>query len=395
MRWRGALLFPAPEQGWAWATVPVVGRPGLVRILLTLRRAGIQEVILPPDADTLRPWLMSYEDQDNFPRLLWLAQNNWPDVAASAPLLGVRGGMLFTPHLLRWFHEALGRMPTGKAMRHIDDPLPVLLSCTLPEMRGVTSDGLRLELLAAHLRTPAVTIPQDLFCQTTAALAQPGRDRELLTLVGKPTDRWHVEWVRRWTFPAIRWLAGTRVTPNHVTWAGFLMALLACGLIAQGQYWLGIVGALLLYASWVLDCMDGTLARLTFAESAFGQKLDTILGHLTNLGIFSALIWAVYGQSAAWQAAVMAVFMLGGITLAYYVSKKEQSSRASHGAVSHGQLRGWLDKINHRDYAVVILLLAIVNGFAIFLWLSVVGVHIYWLLRLWLIRKHQRALVPA
>jgi phosphatidylglycerophosphate synthase len=254
---------------------------------------------------------------------------------------------------------------------------------------------LRLERLAAHLQTPAVTIPQDLFCQTIAALAQPGRDRELLSLVGKPTDRWHVEWVRRWTFPAIRWLAGRRVTPNHVTWAGFLVALLACTLIAQGRYWLGIVGALLLYASWVLDCMDGTLARLTFAESAFGQKLDTILGHLTNLGIFSALIWTVYGQSAAWQAAVMAVFMLGGITIAYYVAKKAQLYRASHGAVPHGQLRSWLDKINHRDYAVLILLLAIVNGFAIFLWLSVVGVHIYWLLHLWLIRKHQRTLVPA
>jgi phosphatidylglycerophosphate synthase len=65
----------------------------------------------------------------------------------------------------------------------------------------------------------------------------------------------------------LRWLAQYRVTPNQITVLGFLVALLACLLLAQGRYWQGVFGAFLLYASWVLDCMDGTLARLTFAES--------------------------------------------------------------------------------------------------------------------------------
>jgi phosphatidylglycerophosphate synthase len=361
-------------------------------MLLTLRRAGVQEVIFPSESQALQPWLQSYQGKSALPRLTWLDYSRRSGVDATTPVLGVRGGVLFAPQLLRWFREALGNTSTGKASR-TGDTLPVLLAFTLQDIGGTASEMPSFESLAARLKAPAMTMPQEMFCHTVRELAQPGRDRVLLSLVGKPTDRWHVQWVRRWTFPAIRWLASTRLTPNHITWVGFLVALTACVLIAQGRYWLGIVGALLLYASWVLDCMDGTLARLTFAESAFGQKLDTILGHLTNLCIFSALIWAVYGKEPLWQAAGMAVFILGGIAIAYRVSEKEKTYRSSSGPSPHGRLRGLLDKINHRDYAVLVFFLAVVKGFAIFLWLSLVGVQIYWLLHLWLIRQHQRARV--
>jgi phosphatidylglycerophosphate synthase len=165
--------------------------------------------------------------------------------------------------------------------------------------------------------------------------------------------------------------------------------------MALGGYWGGLFGAALLYASWVLDCMDGTLARLTFAESAFGQKLDTFLGHLTNLGIFGALIWAVYGTVSPWKTVGAAVAMLGGILVAYRVTQMEKRLRpAGSHPTPHGKLQGYLDKINHRDYAVVIFILALLNSFKIFLWLSLVGVQAFWLIHLWLIHRHQLVARP-
>jgi phosphatidylglycerophosphate synthase len=208
-----------------------------------------------------------------------------------------------------------------------------------------------------------------------------------LSTVGKPTDRWHVEWVRRWTFPVLRWLAWARIQPNHVTWSGFGVVLIACWCIAQGSYWSGILGAMLLYASWVLDCIDGTLARLTCTESALGQQLDSVLGHLSNLCIFGALIWAVYGAEPIWKGVTVAFFLLGGIEVAQRLSVAEKTLRGHQHASHPSRLHVFLDKINHRDYAVWIFVLAVVKGLPIFLWFSLVGVQIYWLLQLWLLRR--------
>ena len=386
--WRHALIFPDAVEGWAWATRSLVGLPTLVRVLMTLRRAGIRDVMFPPGAEVLRPWLTSCQESAGFPTLSWSDQSGWSGLSAGASVLGVRGGVLFTPQLLHWFHEVLDGTAVGKAALPARDTLPVLVAFTSEETSGQALQLLTLEHLAARITAPASPIPPDLFCQTVQELASPGKERALLSTVGKPTDRGHVEWVRRWTFPALRWLARSRVRPNHITWAGFLVVLVACFLIAQGQYWHGVGGALLLYASWVLDCMDGTLARLTFTESPLGQKLDTVLGHVSNLCIFGALIWAVYGAGPVWKTVGMACFILGGIVVAQRVLAAEKRLRMRHGTSHHGRLYGFLAKINHRDYAVLILFLAVVQGFHIFLWLSLVGVQIYWLLQLWLMRKH-------
>jgi phosphatidylglycerophosphate synthase len=138
--------------------------------------------------------------------------------------------------------------------------------------------------------------------------------------------------------------------------------------------------------------MDGTLARLTFAESEFGKNLDTFLGHLTNLLIFSSLIWAVYGRDSLWKTGVFAVFVLGGIALAHSMSQKEKALRRTrHYTSKPGNLQQFMDKINHRDYAVLIIMLAFMNGFKWFLWLSLVGIQAYWLVQWWLIRSRQQA----
>ncbi len=45
--------------------------------------------------------------------------------------------------------------------------------------------------------------------------------------------------------------------------------------------------------------------------------------------------------------------------------------------------------------SVLIFLLAVVKGFHVFLWLSLVGVQLHWLLQLWLIRKSLRPLARS
>jgi hypothetical protein len=84
----------------------------------------------------------------------------------------------------------------------------------------------------------------------------------------------------------------------------------------------------------------------------------------------------------------MALFILGGIVVAQRLSAAEKKRHGPRRASQPGKLHGFLEKINHRDYAVLIFVLAVVKGFHIFLWLSLIGIQVYWLLQLWLLRRH-------
>jgi phosphatidylglycerophosphate synthase len=392
LSWRQAYLFPDPKFGWQWADTPLAGLPALLRLLLALQRVGIQQVIFAAGSHSLKPWLTAPARQKQLPQLVWPEPGEPPALPPDGPFLAMCWGTLCSPKVLHWFRQSLGDSLCGKAGLSADGDSPLMVSCSDPEAAACCGCGGGFAELSSTIASGLLVIPPDLFCRRVEELTEPDGDRGLLAMVGKPTDRRHVVWVRSWSFPALRWLARCQATPNQVTILGFVVALCACLLMARGGYWSGVFGAVLLYASWVLDCMDGTLARLTFAESAFGQKLDTVLGHVSNLAIFGALVWAVYGKQSWWKTGGAALFLLGGIMVAYRVTQVEKELRpADSGQAQHKNLQGILDKINHRDYAVVIFVLALLNGFKVFLWLSLVGVQVFWLIHLWLINKHRQA----
>jgi phosphatidylglycerophosphate synthase len=66
------------------------------------------------------------------------------------------------------------------------------------------------------------------------------------------------------------------ITPNRLTTAAFVLGLGAAACFwQQSRVWL-IAGALLFHASFVLDCMDGKVARLTGNGSVFGAWMDYV-----------------------------------------------------------------------------------------------------------------------
>lgn len=76
--------------------------------------------------------------------------------------------------------------------------------------------------------------------------------------------------------PLANFLAGRRViTPDQITWLSFLLALPVGILYGLGRAGL-IAGALLFYASFLLDCVDGKLARATNTSSPKGKLLDAV-----------------------------------------------------------------------------------------------------------------------
>ncbi|MGW3564282.1 CDP-alcohol phosphatidyltransferase family protein [Streptomyces sp. NPDC000941] len=98
--------------------------------------------------------------------------------------------------------------------------------------------------------------------------------------------------------PLVRWTAmHTRATPNQLTWGAFLVGLGSAACFAQGDWrWL-LLGALLYHVSFIFDCMDGKLARLTGTGSVFGAWLDFVFDRIRVLVCAVALMGGQYERT--------------------------------------------------------------------------------------------------
>ena len=66
------------------------------------------------------------------------------------------------------------------------------------------------------------------------------------------------------------------LTPNQVTIGSLVVTCLAALLVAFGHRYAWLAAALLIQVGFVLDCLDGQLARATGRESDFGRYLDSL-----------------------------------------------------------------------------------------------------------------------
>ena len=97
--------------------------------------------------------------------------------------------------------------------------------------------------------------------------------------------------------PGARLFRAVGLTPNAITLLGFAICLVAAGLVAAGQLWLG---GLVFLAGGGLDLFDGALARMTGQSRPFGALLDSVFDRLGEAGLFVGMaVYALQGNLAA------------------------------------------------------------------------------------------------
>ncbi|KAB1980009.1 CDP-alcohol phosphatidyltransferase family protein [Streptomyces triticiradicis] len=118
--------------------------------------------------------------------------------------------------------------------------------------------------------------------------------------------------------PLVRQLAmRTRITPNQITWGAFLLGLVSAALFALGDWrWL-VAGAVVYHVSFIFDCMDGKLARLTGQGSVFGAWLDFVFDRIRVAACAVALMAGQYGRSGEELYIWLALAVVGLDTLRY------------------------------------------------------------------------------
>lgn len=115
----------------------------------------------------------------------------------------------------------------------------------------------------------------------------------------KPVDAW-------WTVLLVDPLASRLVrlvapyrwlTPNVLTLLATVIGVGAMVLFAIGDRWALVAGALLFHLSFVVDCMDGKIARLNGTGTIFGQWLDFVLDRVRVFVCAVALFGGQYLQT--------------------------------------------------------------------------------------------------
>ncbi len=91
--------------------------------------------------------------------------------------------------------------------------------------------------------------------------------------------------------------AATGVTPNQITIATGLVALVATSLFARQAYGPALAIAFLVN---ILDGVDGKLARIKLLSSRFGDRLDHVVDVLFEFSWYVGLGWGLSTAGATW-----------------------------------------------------------------------------------------------
>ncbi|MFJ8538227.1 DUF5941 domain-containing protein [Streptomyces sp. NPDC093591] len=107
-----------------------------------------------------------------------------------------------------------------------------------------------------------------------------------------------------------RWCARRGLTPNQVTTASLITALVAAGCAATGTRGGFIAAGLLLIFSFVLDCTDGQLARYSLQYSTLGAWLDATFDRAKEYAYYAGLaLGAARGGDDVWALALGAMVL--------------------------------------------------------------------------------------
>ncbi|OGW66534.1 MAG: hypothetical protein A3H49_06730 [Nitrospirae bacterium RIFCSPLOWO2_02_FULL_62_14] len=188
-----------------------------------------------------------------------------------------------------------------------------------------------------------------------------------------------------------------RFPPNAVTMVATAIGVFAAVAFAKGTYAAGIVGALLFQLAAIVDCCDGEVARLTFAESSFGEQLDIMTDNVVHIAIFAGIGWGAFVAQGGWQSTASRPWLplaLGGAAVFANVMALWLVARAK----VIGKRRGWshpeqaarvefiLKNMASRDFSVILLLFAAIGKLSWFLWMTAIGSNVFWIMLAWITR---------
>ncbi|MFD7611551.1 DUF5941 domain-containing protein [Streptomyces sp. NPDC059828] len=178
------------------------------------------------------------------------------------------------------------------------------------------ADALAAEGVTPHrpeLGSLVSTVPQDPQARSEARQAIAAVDDEAVRLrtAVKSRDGFFTTFcISPYSRYIARWCARRGLTPNQVTTASLITALIAAGAAATGTRGGYVAAGFLLLFSFVLDCTDGQLARYALKYSTMGAWLDATFDRAKEYAFYAGLaLGAARNGDDVWALALGAMVL--------------------------------------------------------------------------------------
>ncbi len=286
-----------------------------------------------------------------------------------------------TPRLVILADTTVTDAPTVAALIAAADP-PALCAAEGVMLWQATPAALESALRAGEVSSafepprsaPAWTPPNGALLHAALDPASRRRaERALFATLGRRGDGWLTRVVdRRLSRALTRLLIPLGVTPNQVTLASIAIGVVGGCCFALGTPVTAALGALLFFASTVIDGCDGEIARLTFRESAFGARLDILGDNVVHLFLFGGIALGLHRRSGDPAVAALGIVLVVGVLLAMasvYLCIVRRPPRPAQ--------RALYEAFASREFAYLLVALTLAGRLDWFLWLSAVGTYAF------------------
>ncbi|MFJ6695197.1 DUF5941 domain-containing protein [Streptomyces sp. NPDC091272] len=177
--------------------------------------------------------------------------------------------------------------------------------------RALDAEGVAVQ--RPELGALVAAVPADQVSRTEAEQAVAAVDDEAIRLrtAVKSRDGFFTTYcISPYSRYLARWCARRGFTPNQVTTASLITALIAAGCAATGTRGGYVAAGILLLLSFVLDCTDGQLARYSLQYSTMGAWLDATFDRAKEYAYYAGLaLGAIRGGDDVWALALGAMVL--------------------------------------------------------------------------------------
>ncbi|MFB9517686.1 DUF5941 domain-containing protein [Streptomyces purpureus] len=186
-----------------------------------------------------------------------------------------------------------------------------------PHPADTLAEALAADGVAVHrpeLGSLVAAVPEDAADRARATAATAAVDDEAVRLRSavKAHDGFFTTFfISPYSRYIARWCARRGLTPNQVTTASLITALVAAGAAATGTRGGYVAAGILLLVSFVLDCTDGQLARYALKYSTMGAWLDATFDRAKEYAFYAGLaLGAARTGDDVWALALGAMVLM-------------------------------------------------------------------------------------
>ena len=178
------------------------------------------------------------------------------------------------------------------------------------------------------------------------------------------------------------------IGPNLITTASLIAGIAAAWALALGLHHWILTGAVLFLVCYVLDHVDGEIARAKDQCTSFGAQYDTFVDWSVHAAFFLGLGWGAMANTGndiwLWFAGSAAI----GATINYLISLSDSSEEDGAGDSPAPRPQGIaqrsafiLRELFRADFCLIVLALALFDVVHFLLPAAAIGAHAYWMTR--------------